>query len=120
MKEKILIEDLTITLYRKNIKNMYLRVVPPNGEIIVSAPLFVSDNDIIDFIKSRKEWILQKQKYILDNEIKAPLKYTNGETHYLWGEKYTLQLIKNDTVKHVLVDKEKSILYLPVPKRSTI
>ena len=120
MKEKILIEDLTITLYRKNIKNMYLRVVPPNGEIKVSAPLFVSDNDIIDFIKSRKEWILQKQKYILDNEIKAPLKYTNGETHYLWGEKYTLQLIKNDTVKHVLVDKEKSILYLPVPKRSTI
>ena len=63
---------------------------------------------------------MQKQKYILDNEIKAPLKYTNGETHYLWGEKYTLQLIKNDTVKHVLVDKEKSILYLPVPKRSTI
>ena len=120
MKEKILIEDLTITLYRKNIKNMYLRVVPPNGEIKVSAPLFVSDNDIIDFIKSRKEWILQKQKYILDNEIKAPLKYTNCETHYLWGEKYTLQLIKNDTVKHVLVDKEKSILYLPVPKRSTI
>ena len=120
MKEKILIEDLTITLYRKNIKNMYLRVVPPNGEIKVSAPLFFSDNDIIDFIKSRKEWILQKQKYILDNEIKAPLKYTNGETHYLWGEKYTLQLIKNDTVKHVLVDKEKSILYLPVPKRSTI
>ena len=120
MKEKILIEDLTITLYRKNIKNMYLRVVPPNGEIKVSAPLFVSDNDIIDFIKSRKEWILQKQKYILDNEIKAPLKYTNGETHYRWGEKYTLQLIKNDTVKHVLVDKEKSILYLPVPKRSTI
>ena len=41
MKEKILIEDLTITLYRKNIKNMYLRVVPPIGEIKVSAPLFV-------------------------------------------------------------------------------
>lgn len=120
MKEKILIEDLTITLYHKNIKNMYLRVVPPNGDIKVSAPLFVSDKDIIDFIKSRKEWILQKQKYILDNEIKAPLKYTNGETHYLWGEKYTLQLIKNDTVKRVLVDNENSMLYLPVPKRSTI
>lgn len=120
MKEIISIEDLTVTLYRKNIKNMYLRIVPPNGEIKVSAPLFVSDNDIIDFVKSRKEWILQKQKYILDNEIKAPLKYTNGETHYLWGEKYTLQLIKNDTVKHVLVDNEKSLLYLPVPKRSTI
>ena len=28
----------------------------------VSAPLFVSDKDISDFIASRKEWILKKQE----------------------------------------------------------
>ncbi len=119
-KEIIVIEDLTITLYRKNIKNMYLRVLPPNGEIKVSAPLFVSDNDIIEFIQSRKDWILEKQQMIFNNKITAPLKYTNGEIHTVWGNEYSLQLIRNDTVKHVLVDKKKSILYLPVPKRSTI
>ncbi len=120
MKEIILIEDLTITLYRKNIKNMYLRVVPPNGEVKVSAPLFVSDNDIADFIKSRKEWILEKQRLISENKINPKLKYTTGETHQLWGNHYKLQLIKNDTIKNVVVDDEKSIIYLPVPKRSTI
>ena len=51
-KEKIIIEDIPITLERKNIKNMYLRVVPPNGEVKVSAPLFLSDSDIAEFIKS--------------------------------------------------------------------
>ena len=119
-KETLTIENITLTLERKNIKNMYLRVLPPNGNVKVSAPLFISDEEIVNFIKLKKDWILKKQRYILENDIKAPLKYDNGEKHYLWGEEYTLQLIKNDNVKHVLVDKEKSILYLPIPKRSTI
>ena len=120
MKEKIIIEDIAIILERKNIKNMYLRVLPPNGEVKVSAPLFVSDKDISDFIKSRKEWILKKQDLIKNNEIKAPLKYLNGEKHYLWGKPYTLQLIKNDNIKDAIADPDKRIIYLPIPKRSTI
>ena len=95
-KERISIEGITITLYHKNIKNMYLRINPSNGEVKVSAPLFLSDIDIADFVKSRKEWILEKQRLISENKIKAPLKYTNGETHQVWGKDYTLQLIKND------------------------
>ena len=119
-KENIIIDDIQITLERKNIKNMYLRVLPPNGEVKVSAPLLLSDEDISDFIKSRMDWILKKQELILKNKIKAPLKYTTGEKHYLWGEEYFLQLIKNEKIKQVVVDKEKGILYLPVPNRSTI
>lgn len=119
-KETIIIENITITIERKNIKNMYLRVLPPNGEVKVSAPLYISDDAIANFIKSKKEWILKKQKMILKNDIKPPLKYDNGEIHYLWGKEYKLQLIKNDTVNHPLVDLEKSIIYLPIPKRSTI
>ena len=119
-KEKITIEGINITLYRKNIKNMYLRILPPNGEIKLSAPLFLSDEEILRFVKSKKEWILKKQQLILDNDIPAPIKYKTGEKHYLWGKEYTLQLISNENVKHVLIDDEKSVLYLPVPKRSTI
>lgn len=119
VKEKILVEDIPITLYRKNIKNVYLRITPPEGEVKLSVPHIMSNNDIINFIKTNKDWILLKQKEILENNIKAPLKYRNGETHTIWGKEYTLQLIKNN-VKRVLVDEEKSFIYLPVPKRSTI
>lgn len=69
---------------------------------------------------SKKEWILKKQKYILENDIEPPLKYDNGEKHYVWGEEFGLQLISNSAVKQVLIDREKSILYLPISKRSTI
>ena len=119
-KETLTIENITLTLERKNIKNMYLRVLPPNGNVKVSTPLFISDEEIVNFIRLKKDWILKKQRYIRENNIKAPLKYDNGEKHYLWGKEYTLQLIKNDTVKQVLIDEEKSILYLPIAKRSTI
>jgi predicted metal-dependent hydrolase len=97
---------------------MYIRILPPKGDVKVSAPLFVSDEDIINFIKSKKNWILKKQKYILENDIKSPLKYMNGEKHPLWGKEYTLQLISNENIKHALINED--ILYLPVPKRSTI
>ena len=49
-KETIIIEEITITLERKNIKNMYLKILPPEGEVKVSAPLFLSDEDIFNFI----------------------------------------------------------------------
>lgn len=118
--ETITINEIKITLHRKNIKNMYLRVIPPNGEVKLSAPLHVSDDDISRFIDSHIDWILKKQKLILENGIKAPLKYTTGEKHYLWGKEYMLQLISNETFKNVLIDEDKSVIYMPVPKRSTI
>ena len=114
----MIIEDITVTVEKKNIKNMYIRILPPNGEVKVSAPLFVSDEDIIRFIQSKKDWILKKQKYIQENDIKAPFKYDNGEKHPLWGKEYELQLISNANVKDAFVIEDK--IYLPIPKRSTI
>ena len=115
----MIIENIAITVEKKNIKHMYIRILPPNGDVKVSAPLFVKDEDITEFIKSKRDWILDKQKYILENNVKAPLKYANGEKHPVWGKEYTLQLIANN-IKQALVDEDKSIPYLPVPKRSTI
>ena len=114
----MLIENITVTVKKKNIKNMYLRILPPNGDVVISAPLFVSDDEIISFVKSKKDWILKKQKYILENDIKAPYKYDNGEKHPLWGKEYSLQLISNDNVKHAFAKDD--VIYLPVPKRSTM
>ena len=114
----MIIENVPITLKRKNIKNMYIRITPPHGEVKVSAPFFVSDDEIIKFVKSKKTWILKKQKYILEHDIKMPLKYMNGEKHQIWGNEHELQLISNENVKQAFAKDD--IIYLPVPKRSTI
>ena len=114
----MLIENITVTVEKKNIKHMYLRILPPNGDVKISAPSHISDREIIDFVKSKKDWILKKQKYIIENDIAAPYKYDNGEKHPLWGKEYELQLISNVNAKNAFVMDDK--IYLPIPKRSTI
>ena len=118
IKEKMQIDSLDITIHRKNIKNMYLRVLPPNGEVVISAPTSLSDDDITAFVKSRKEWISKKQDLILNNKIKAPLKYKSGEQHFLWGKEYMLQLVSRNALKRIAVDQDNSTIYLPVNPRS--
>ncbi|MBT1169793.1 SprT family zinc-dependent metalloprotease [Bifidobacterium sp. SO4] len=51
------IDGLEVQVVRKPIKNMYLRIKPPNGEIVISAPRRMSDRTIIDFVRGRRSWI---------------------------------------------------------------
>lgn len=111
----MIINGISVAVQRKNIKNMYLRVVPPEGEVKISAPLFVSDDKIIEFVESKMDWILAKKTQISEKKYLPKLKYVNGEKHYLWGEEFTLQLIANN-IKTAFVKDD--ILYLPVSKRS--
>lgn len=119
-KENVIIDDIPIILERKDIKHMYLRILTPNGDVKISAPYRVSDREIIDFVRSRKDWILEKQKLILNSDIEAPLKYKTGEMHLLWGKEYCLQLVPKNKHKNAIADNEKRIIYLPVPPRSKL
>ena len=109
------INGINVIVQRKKIKNMYLRVVPPEGTVKISAPYFVDDDKIIEFVNAKMDWILAKQKQIANMEYVPELKYVNGEKHYLWAEEYTLQLIANN-IKTAFV--KENTLYLPVSKRS--
>ncbi|OWT32587.1 hypothetical protein BGI41_06910 [Methanobrevibacter sp. 87.7] len=121
MKSKIEINNIPITIERKKIKNMYLRVLPPNGEIKISAPLSISQKDIIKFANSKSDWIKNKQEKVIKESEKAKkrqIKYITGETHYLWGKPYTLQIIKkNKKYNNVFIDNNK--IYLPVKENSS-
>lgn len=81
--------DIPITITRKKIKNMYLRV-HPDGSITVSAPRCLSDKAIMEFINSKTDWITAQREKILSrqnmeqNRGQEP-KFLTGEIHYLWG-----------------------------------
>ena len=56
-KEALLtVDGQTVLVQRKSIKNLYLRV-DPSGLLRVSAPRFVSDAAIADFVRRREAWI---------------------------------------------------------------
>lgn len=75
MKERtyqLVVEGISITVTKKRMKNMYLRV-KEDGSVCISAPHQVSDVRIREFAQGRVEWIRRMQeKYSGLKEKKAP------------------------------------------------
>lgn len=64
--ERIVIENIPITFTRKKIRNINLRIVEPNGEVKVSAPMLTSMSRVEKFIRDRKDWILSAQQKVIE------------------------------------------------------
>ncbi len=59
---------LEVIVEFKHIKRLYLRVLPPNGEVKVSAPLSVSSQTVECFIEKQRKWIDKAQKRIYERQ----------------------------------------------------
>lgn len=65
--ELVFIDDLEIWLTRKSIKNVHLRVKPPDGRIEVSAPVRLPLATIRAFVREKRDWIAKQQRAIADS-----------------------------------------------------
>lgn len=91
----LLFDDITVSVIRKNIKNLHLKVLPPNGEVRVSSPIFVSNSTIKHFVIGHKDWIKeQKIAIAATTAAKAAFQYTDNETLFYLGKAYKIQLAK--------------------------
>ena len=88
----MLIAGIEVRIDRKKIKNMHLYVKPPNGTISVSAPLNMNDDSIERFVRTKISWMkIQKAKF--NEQLRqTERQYISGETLYLWGKQYFLQV----------------------------
>ena len=55
---------MRVWILRKRIKNVNLRVKPPDGRIEVSAPLRTDEGFVRSFVREKRDWILRQQKRI--------------------------------------------------------
>ncbi|WP_165045221.1 M48 family metallopeptidase [Adlercreutzia sp. ZJ138] len=60
----VFVDEMEIWLTRKSIKNMHLRVKPPDGRIEVSAPLCLPLATIEQFVREKRDWIVVQQRTI--------------------------------------------------------
>lgn len=58
------VDDLEVRVVRKRIKNVNLRVKPPEGQVAVSAPLRTSDAFIEAFVREKRSWIEKQRRRI--------------------------------------------------------
>lgn len=83
----------TLVVERKAIKNLYLRVLP-GGQIKVTAPRRTSDEAIGAFLAARRGWIEERLGRLEAQPVPTPRTYTTGETCWLWGKPYHLELVE--------------------------
>ena len=86
------IDGLCVTIIRKSIKNMHLRVLSPNGEIQITAPNRLSVSQIDRFVREKRGWIEARQQQLAERPAATDPAFADGQTVYLWGEAYTLRL----------------------------
>lgn len=62
-REIISVDGIDITLTRKSaIKNLYIRINPPDGRVTASAPLSMSIDDVKSFVIQKMPEILEARR----------------------------------------------------------
>ena len=98
---QIQLGEITIEVLHKDIKNIHLIVNPPQGAVRISAPLRMDLARIRIFAISKLTWIKQQQAKLSNQLREAPREYLDRESHYLWGDRYLLNVIEKDGVPQI-------------------
>ena len=88
------IDGLSVTVIRKSIKNMHLRVLCPDGSVQVTAPNRLPVSQIDRFVREKRGWIAAQQQRLAARPAATDPRFEDGQTVYLWGEACTLRLQK--------------------------
>lgn len=113
----IQVSDIPVEIVKKNIKNMHLAVLPPDGRVRVSAPLSMSDESITMFVRTKLGWIRAQQEKFRSQPRQSEREYVSGETVYIWGKQYFLRVEYSNKGNHFELSGDKAIL--TVRKEST-
>jgi predicted metal-dependent hydrolase len=95
MANRIVISDINIEVQKKNIKNMHLSVLPPDGKVRISVPVNAKDETIRLFAISKIGWIKKQIDRFQNQPRQTEREFVSGESHYVWGRRYRMEIIHN-------------------------
>src|SRR5262245_20270155 len=114
----LLMGTIEVLVVRKPIKNLHLSILPPDGKVRVSSPLRLKDDAIRTLIATRIPWIRKHQASFHAQERQSPREYVSGESQYLFGRRYRLEVEGGNGVSHVYI-RNKSRIVLEVRATSS-
>lgn len=94
---------------RKPIKHVHLAVLPPAGRVRVTAPLGMQDDAIRVLLATRLPWIKKQQAKFAAQERQTERAYVSGETHFLFGKPYRLEVVTEDRPPRVALKGKRTI-----------
>ena len=101
---------IDISAEKKQIKNMYIRVIPPDGKVKITAPMSATEDAIRMFAVSRIAWIKKQRKKFVEQPRQAERRYVTGESYYLWGKRYRLDVVYSNVRNDISTSGQKIVL----------
>ena len=92
----IVVSGIPVEIVRKDIKNVHLGVYPPNGRVRVAAPLRLNDDAVRLAVATRLGWIRRQRAGFEQQDRQSEREMVTGETHYVQGRRYRLNVIESD------------------------
>lgn len=111
--EVLEISGIPVEVDKKRVKCLRIAVYPGTGRVRVSAPLRASDSAVTVFVSSKIDWIKKHLSKAMGMTSAAPLEYVSGETHFLFGKPYRLQVEESAKPRAFFRD-EAIVLGVPV------
>ena len=91
------VQGIAVEVVRKDIKNFYIAVHPPNGQVRASAPLTFDDDAVRMAVITRLNWIRRQQVAFSKQDRQSQREFVTGESHYFAGRRYRLEIVEQDT-----------------------
>jgi predicted metal-dependent hydrolase len=111
------VQDITVELTRKNVKNLNLRITQPEGQVRVSAPKRMSMDVIYAFVVSKYDWIVLQQEKIQVQADQDAVIYESGETLCYFGKQLELCVMESTSKPSVTLNESQ--LELQIHANST-
>jgi predicted metal-dependent hydrolase len=105
------IASLEIDIVRKNIKNLYIKVYPPDGQVRVVCPQKLDDAVIRQFVDSKIDWI-DKKRAKFKTQPRSSQQYLTGENCFFKGDRYLLNVIYHQAAPQVIIEEDRLNLYV--------
>ncbi len=116
---QIEMDGIIIDILRKPIKNMNLRIYPPDGRVRVSAPFSLSLQQIRDQLEPRLTWLHTQRARLQALPVKSEPTMQTGELHYFLGAPLTL-LVKASLKPTPIGLKDNLLLLSTKPHATTL
>jgi predicted metal-dependent hydrolase len=107
---RITVSGVPVEMVRKKIKYMHIYVLPPDGRVKATVPLRLSDAAATAFIGSKLGWVAKQQEKMKSLPFRPPLSYVAGETLFVWGKPYVLELETGRGKKSLILDGDRAVL----------
>lgn len=106
------VDGINVDVVYKDIKNLHVGVYPPVGRVRVAAPQRLDEAQIRLAVIQRLPWIRRQRKQLQDAIRQSPREMVTGESHYVWGARYRLTVVKCPGRPRVELDGERLLLHV--------